>query len=399
MPAYIYSPIDSQGSEFRVLSILCDVKDHLSIPKETPLQGRLANYHLASVDLPFHTRVRRNLKIPTYTALSYVWGNPARTHEILIDGKSVPITTNLYAALRQIRSERPWEFHIWVDAVCIDQSNQAERSAQIRLMRQVYSRAMDVVVWLGPGSSDSIKSMQFIAQLLGYWATNTNKTLQDSAVDGRSESSPADTALEEFLMKGVVKTSGAFAHGLMGFVSVAQGLALGVRDEENIFKDGKAEPVLSSDERLSLARDAVTKYAEWRPKKKNLEKAQADWDFKEAACLIGKSIINDTEWFKRMWVLQEVGVSQSVHIQLGPYFMEWELFLRATHYLNYTCNAPIDGIRQVTALERIRMAWRTGKRHPLGSLIRESRYRLATDPKDKIYALLGLMGDGMNDLL
>ena len=84
-----------------------------------------------------------------------------------------------------------------------------------------------------------------------------------------------------------------------------------------------------------------------------------------------------------MWVLQEVGVAQAAHIQLGPFYLEWEYFLRATHYLHYTCIAPIDGIWKVTALERIRMAWETGKRHQLQGLIRESRYRFATDPKTK----------------
>ncbi len=50
-------------------------------------------------------------------------------------------------------------------------------------------------------------------------------------------------------------------------------------------------------------------------------------------------------------------------------------------------------------LEKIRLAWGQGKRQPLQDLIRECKYRKATDPRDKVYSLIGLMGDGMNDFI
>ncbi|KAK3364996.1 heterokaryon incompatibility [Lasiosphaeria ovina] len=39
--------------------------------------------------------------------------------------------------------------HIWIDAVCIDQQDDAERIAQVAMMHRVYSAASYVVVWLG----------------------------------------------------------------------------------------------------------------------------------------------------------------------------------------------------------------------------------------------------------
>lgn len=53
----------------------------------------------------------------------------------------------------------------------------------------------------------------------------------------------------------------------------------------------------------------------------------------------------------------------------------------------------------IEALENIRNEWNWRRRHPLQDLMREFRYRKATDPRDKIYSLLGLMGDRMNDFL
>ena len=38
---------------------------------------------------------------------------------------------------------------LWVDAVCINQTNISERTTQVRMMRTIYSRAACVLVWLG----------------------------------------------------------------------------------------------------------------------------------------------------------------------------------------------------------------------------------------------------------
>lgn len=39
---------------------------------------------------------------------------------------------------------------MWVDAVCIDQSNIVERNHQVKSMASVFSEASKVLVWLGP---------------------------------------------------------------------------------------------------------------------------------------------------------------------------------------------------------------------------------------------------------
>jgi hypothetical protein len=54
---------------------------------------------------------------------------------------------------------------------------------------------------------------------------------------------------------------------------------------------------------------------------------------------------------------------------------------------------------RVTGLEKIRLGWNEGLRQPLRDLIYECRYREASDPRDKIYSLLGLMGDQINHFL
>jgi hypothetical protein len=84
-----------------------------------------------------------------YEALSYVWGNPKDTVDILVDGQEFPITKNLHKALRALRN--PTEPRVlWVDAICIDQANQAERAWQVGLMGKLFRQAERVIAWLGP---------------------------------------------------------------------------------------------------------------------------------------------------------------------------------------------------------------------------------------------------------
>ncbi|KAH7377540.1 heterokaryon incompatibility protein-domain-containing protein [Cadophora sp. MPI-SDFR-AT-0126] len=92
-----------------------------------------------------------------FAALSYVWGDKSVTTDIEINGTVVPITTNLAAALKHVRSYWQYEFpskdqssfRIWVDALCIDQSNTQERSEQVLLMPKIYTSASLVLGWLG----------------------------------------------------------------------------------------------------------------------------------------------------------------------------------------------------------------------------------------------------------
>jgi hypothetical protein len=97
---------------------------------------------------------------PTFTALSYVWGDPSITENIIVNGHMKPVTTNLEMALRHIKTH--WEtfepnrnFRLWADAVCIDQDNIAERASQVRLMGSIYWRSQMTFVWLGQDDEDT----------------------------------------------------------------------------------------------------------------------------------------------------------------------------------------------------------------------------------------------------
>lgn len=70
---------------------------------------------------------------PNYEALSYVWGDPFPKFTITINGHSFKVCHNLYIALRYLRY-RMIPRTLWIDALCINQSDTAEKDHQIRQM-------------------------------------------------------------------------------------------------------------------------------------------------------------------------------------------------------------------------------------------------------------------------
>jgi hypothetical protein len=58
----------------------------------------------------------------SYTALSYVWGDPTVLKDIHVDSKVFPVTISLEQALRHLR-DATRVLHVWADAICIDQSS------------------------------------------------------------------------------------------------------------------------------------------------------------------------------------------------------------------------------------------------------------------------------------
>ena len=84
-----------------------------------------------------------------YEALSYVWGKEDFVHSLhLEDGGMLVITENLDAALRRLRYPDR-ERTLWIDAVCINQSDLVEKGPQVENMANIYKDAAQVVAWLG----------------------------------------------------------------------------------------------------------------------------------------------------------------------------------------------------------------------------------------------------------
>lgn len=114
-----------------------------------------------------------------YRALSYVWGVGGKSAIIRVDGCAFEVTENLRNFLVRFRSESDPRV-LWIDAVCINQSEILERNAQVRLMKQVYEEADSVVIWLGEtveGTWDAFQAIAYFCRSFGLSSSEPEKPL------------------------------------------------------------------------------------------------------------------------------------------------------------------------------------------------------------------------------
>jgi hypothetical protein len=97
-----------------------------------------------------------------YFALSYVWGELTQPLKIQCSGHSISITRNLHGALLKLRKNL--NTPLWVDSICINQSDNDEKTVQVRRMGDIYSKAKRVIIWLGEEQSTDMKGLELMHQ-------------------------------------------------------------------------------------------------------------------------------------------------------------------------------------------------------------------------------------------
>jgi hypothetical protein len=85
---------------------------------------------------------------PHFEALSYEWGPAMPNVQIMMNGRSISVRENLWWALRHLQLEDSRRV-IWIDALCINQQDMAERNHQVAQMGQIYRAATRCVAWIG----------------------------------------------------------------------------------------------------------------------------------------------------------------------------------------------------------------------------------------------------------
>lgn len=89
---------------------------------------------------------------PPDNAISYAWGAPSERHAITVNGIRLPVRKNCFHALKQVRLHYP-ECHVWMDAICINQVDLDEKSAQVAMMGSIYKKAALVLSCIGPADA------------------------------------------------------------------------------------------------------------------------------------------------------------------------------------------------------------------------------------------------------
>jgi hypothetical protein len=86
-----------------------------------------------------------------YDAISYVWGSVPASVTAKCNGRPLVVTSTALEMLHYLHryQTNTTARKIWIDAICINQEDEEEKATQIPLMREIYSRARAVVVWMG----------------------------------------------------------------------------------------------------------------------------------------------------------------------------------------------------------------------------------------------------------
>jgi hypothetical protein len=117
---------------------------------------------------------------PPYNALSYVWGSTEHLVPLTCNtSHTLHITHNLSGVLHEYL-RRGDLTPLWVDALCINQTSIPERTAQVRLMQQIYRLASLVIIWLGPSHPTDELALETLKAINAPWGTCRDPAVWDA---------------------------------------------------------------------------------------------------------------------------------------------------------------------------------------------------------------------------
>ncbi|OAL53726.1 hypothetical protein IQ07DRAFT_596737 [Pyrenochaeta sp. DS3sAY3a] len=163
---------------------LDDLAPYSYNPLPTPTSIRLLEFSTRDIEFVNLVPSQKSCRLvtyeldeaPPYLCLSYTWGSPVDTIEFravyaelhtwvlaaeAADGSSegsekdwrkIQIGANLYRAMLNLFKPKSSISHIWIDALCINQMDLAERADQVKIMTEIYAKCERTVVWLGEGA-------------------------------------------------------------------------------------------------------------------------------------------------------------------------------------------------------------------------------------------------------
>ncbi|KAI3401955.1 hypothetical protein diail_6515 [Diaporthe ilicicola] len=253
-----------------------------------------------------------------YEAISYTWGDPKDQVPLRVRAETVMIPKNLENALKRLRNPDRRRY-IWADAVCINQADVAERGQQVSIMRNLYSKARRVLVWLG----------------------------QDKA---------------------------KFAN--LAFTTVCE-----------IVRSWRPP---SDPQRFTSYKQA------FEPRKETLSIDEDRWTALQA--------MFQTEYFTRFWVIQELVLGQNATIVWGDHTISWGLVGISAAWLltrGWATNPdwPISAAYNAFLIYVLPLARRSAmssfSKLDLSAVLAMTMGKFkSTDPRDRIFALLGLPFSG-----
>ncbi|KAI1129799.1 heterokaryon incompatibility protein-domain-containing protein [Nemania abortiva] len=329
-------------------------------------------YRLITVDL------RDN---PEFIAVSYMWGSSECTETMFIgDTHVLPVTASTSECLDVLSAHG----YLWIDSICINQRDNEEKSQQVGFMGAIYSHATEVVGILG-------NSVNRIDSSYGTVFDGPSLYLNTLEIIRIDRESSQDSLRESFFLE-----------------------PYRYHEEALLLRPG--EYILSRLFGHRLAARAITR------------QLQIYSTAIQVLC---------HPYWRRVWILQELALAKKVEVYHDGSFLPWETLLSMVRHLMELeedvfnspprqhwiqglvyCETPttanflagyqylVEGrtklesifgnkhreecLRSLQLLRQIDRL-RSSPKHAMKDILIDTAYSLATDPRDKVFALLGLV--------
>jgi hypothetical protein len=146
-----------------------------------------------------------------YEAISYCWGDPAPTAVIYLDGKILRLPVSSEKALRRVACPDRTRT-VYLDAVCINQADLAERSSQVLFMADIYRHAQTTLVYLGEGDQyiarafTNLRSLHRELRILQRGFIEQHGRLPESDEEFIRFEIPVEVSLDEHALLGLLRS-------------------------------------------------------------------------------------------------------------------------------------------------------------------------------------------------
>lgn len=370
----IYNPLTE--STIRVISIRSALED------EEPIECSL---HEVPLDC-----------LPDFEALSYVWGNQSDRGNIYIDGARFSVTKNLYIALKNMR-KRDSHRTMWIDAICINQSNIEERQAQVALMDAIYKGATEVVVWVGPETATSSLLLSSLETLHGM----------PTISEGITPSIPRWEGVEYPLSWGIHFTD-TIAKPIGDECPECRTSSLSLWSNRNRLNPTQRQRF---EERVAAVNSSQP----------DTHVLRSDSLYQDLLFMVDSGLkLLERPYWGRMWVLQEVILARKLTVWCGRQSADWIIFVEAVFALlrlakklcwggNFNIGSSFEAMHKLQrrVAEIYPFVFLRSKALSVGKPVAQSFATFlsvtaasqATDPRDKVYGLLGLLPQGSTERL
>lgn len=140
----------SLTDHFQVGNRLANVDDFVYVPLDAERQEfRLLAVHASSAGTIRATITTQSLiEKPHYETVSYCWGDASIRGRIILNGHHFDLPASTENTIRRMRYDDT-DRVLWIDTICINQTDIDERSHQVAIMDGIYRSGVRNLIWLG----------------------------------------------------------------------------------------------------------------------------------------------------------------------------------------------------------------------------------------------------------